>query len=168
MLCRSQAAGVHVLVQRATKGYVHDLHAAADAQRGNVEFVRESGKLQLQRVARVEHVSCFGKLFAVAVSGRRDVASAGKHQPVDAFDKLACDAFDKLACDAFVVFVRAVYRRQQNRHRSRGGNASHVLCRNAFDGNALVLLLFHHEGGRYADDHALVPLPARVAPSLRS
>ena len=144
-----EPAGVHVLVQRAAQRHVEHLHAAADAQRGQIALVGKARQLQLQSIAPIEYVHGFSQARFVAVRRRVEIPAAGQHQAVQALYQFSRRS---------TVRIRAaLHGRQQHGHGAGGGHSSHVFHRHALDGDDLVLLLLFNVRGGDADDHVARP-----------
>jgi hypothetical protein len=82
-----------VLVQRAARGNVEHLHAAADAEHGDVTLERPVRERKLEAVALLGGA---GRLVvrARAVGARIHVAAAGEHDGVEAVEQLVGVAGD--------------------------------------------------------------------------
>ena len=76
-----------VLPERAAAGHVHDLHAAADAEEGDVALERAPGQRDLERVPLRPHAAGH-RVGLGAVGGRVDVGPAGQDQAVQHVEDL--------------------------------------------------------------------------------
>ena len=91
-----------VLQQRAARGDVHDLHAAADAQQRHVALEGAAGERDLEVVALGHGAASLG--MGLRPVGRRiDVGAAGQDEPVEQVE------------DRVGVVLRALVGRQQQR-----------------------------------------------------